>query len=68
MRNYGNKIPSQKESEEGMKRCPKTMSGKHMWTETRFKKLAWATDPFMDVIMCILCGLIDDRPTKKGKP
>lgn len=59
---------SQKESEEGMKKCPKTASGKHEFALTKVKKIAWAIQPFRDVLMCVYCGLIDDRPTKGVSP
>ena len=78
MRNGGNKIPSQKESEEGMKKCPKTITGIHkiekrlfipqgMTSTDQLIRTVIALSDTMRVKMCIYCGLIDDRPTKGGK-
>lgn len=56
-----------------MKRCTKTMSGRHIWDAENRGVAVWHRKNFPEDYKvpypkCIACGLIDDRPPKrKGK-
>jgi hypothetical protein len=43
-------------------KCPKTVTGKHMW---RYNAIE-IRDKWVRSDKCDACGLIDDRPQKKG--
>lgn len=55
-----------------MKKCMKTMSGKHIWTVAKTVEEAsiigrYLNIPYTDVRVCLACDLIDDRPPRKEK-